>query len=860
MKSYHVLPGLCLLMCMTASAAMRYVDLNNPAPAVPFTSWATAATTIQDAVDAAVTGDVITVTNGLYATGGRAVHGTMTNRVVVDKAVHLLSVNGPQFTVIQGYEVPGTTNGDGAIRCVYLTDNSSLSGFTLTRGATRSAGDYTFEQSGGGVLCESTAVVVSNCLLIGNSASYGGGSSYGTLNNCLLIRNSAYNPSTFCGGGGAQGGILINCIIRDNWTTENGGGAQGAALINCTVVGNRAGWGGGVANGRLTNSIVYFNSANYGPNFYYNGGSHSEALITFCCTTPQPYNAFGNITANPLLVDMVGGNCRLQTGSPCFNAGDNSNAKSHTDFDGDPRIVASVVDMGAYEFQAAGLDVAPYILIQPTNQMAPLGGRVAFALTIGGTEPLYYQWNFEGVNLDGETNATLTLTNLPLTQAGSYSVTITNLGGAITSSNALLTVTLTRYVDINVGAPLPPYTNWATAATNIQDAIDVSKSGDEIVVSNGVYATGGRAVVGLMTNRVAVDKSLRLRSVNGPQFTIIQGRQMPGTTNGDGAVRCVYLTNGASLSGFTLTNGATRTNGYYTGEQSGGGVLCESASAVISNCVLTGNSAVVAGGGVAFGTLSDCALIKNEARDGGGAFSAMLDRCIVRNNTAQTGGGIYECTLNNCLVVSNTGPYLAGGAYGGTLNNCTVVGNTGIGAFGYYWGHSGTLCTLSNTIVYYNTPENLNGFAGLYSMNYSCSTPAWYGSGNITNEPMFVNLAAGDFRLQPNSPCVDTGINNYVMGATDFDGAPRIRGSAVDMGAYEFQGSQPILKVAKSAGDAVLSWPQWASDFLIQQIGATPMTSAGWSNLVVDPIIINNENSVSVPLGGTQRLFRLFKP
>src|SRR6266404_4384610 len=143
---------------------------------------------------------------------------------------------------------------------------------------------------------------------------------------------------------------------------------------------------------------------------------------------------------------------------------------------------------------------------------------------------------------------------------------------ALTASAAV------HYVDVNSTNPTPPYMNWATAATNIQDAVDVALGDDEIVVTNGLYATGGRAVYGTMTNRVAVDKPLTLRSVNGPQFTIIQGRRLGtglGEGNGDGAIRCVYLTNGASLTGFTLTNGATRAVEGPTRESGGGGLWCE---------------------------------------------------------------------------------------------------------------------------------------------------------------------------------------------------------------------------------------------------------------------------------------------
>ncbi|HXP61748.1 MAG TPA: hypothetical protein VN829_14735, partial [Dongiaceae bacterium] len=173
----------------------------------------------------------------------------------------------------------------------------------------------------------------------------------------------------------------------------------------------------------------------------------------------------------------------------------------------------------------------------------------------------------------------------------------------------------TLYVSPQAPHAAAPYATWDTAATTIQQAVDSANPGDEIVVTNGTYATGGRAVFGAMTNRVAVDKPLTLRSTNGRAVTIIQGVMAPGGGNGDGAVRCMYLTNGVVLSGFTLTNGATRAAGDADLEQSSGGLWCESTSVMISDCVIAGNSGAGYCGGVYSGTLTNCTIATN---DGGG--------------------------------------------------------------------------------------------------------------------------------------------------------------------------------------------------------------------------------------------------
>jgi hypothetical protein len=180
----------------------------------------------------------------------------------------------------------------------------------------------------------------------------------------------------------------------------------------------------------------------------------------------------------------------------------------------------------------------------------------------------------------------------------------------------------TRYVWQGSFSPAPPYTNWASAAHVIQNAVDAAQTGDTVRVAGGVYATGGRAVgINLLVNRVAIDRAITVQSLMGPEVTSIVGTGPPGSN----AVRCVYLTYAALLAGFTLTNGATQTsdNGYP--DTSGGGVWCESSSAVVSNCVLTGNSAFC-GGGAWSGTLNNCTLAGNSAEWGGGARSGERNR------------------------------------------------------------------------------------------------------------------------------------------------------------------------------------------------------------------------------------------
>lgn len=353
--------GLSAYSLVNATATTRYVDLNSTNSVVPYTSWATAATNIQRAVNLSQNGDLILVNDGVYQEGTLNNPGTYpaANRVYVNRAVTVRSVNGPDATFIVG-----STNASSRVRCVYLIDGASISGFTLTNGAV--------QYGAGGVESSSGSAVISNCTIVGiagtavqsgsvynsiirenrsTTFSFGVGAYQSRLSGCLIVSNySSYR------GGGAGGSSLTNCVVVGNYAGSFGGGLDNCTAINCTIVGNTAHEaGGGADGGRLTNCIVYYNSTEFVPNSAYTNLS-STLNVRNCATTPIPNGGVNCFTTPPAFVNLLAGNLRLQSNSPCINTGFNVAGLAATDKDGRPRLVATTVDIGAYEYQGSNME------------------------------------------------------------------------------------------------------------------------------------------------------------------------------------------------------------------------------------------------------------------------------------------------------------------------------------------------------------------------------------------------------------------------------------------------------------------------------------------------------------------------
>lgn len=264
----------------------------------------------------------------------------------------------------------------------------------------------------------------------------------------------------------------------------------------------------------------------------------------------------------------------------------------------------------------------------------------------------------------------------------------------------------------------------------------------------------------------------------------------------------------------------------------------------IVRCQFSGHTSSALRLSLSSGTIADCVFTGNSAQDGGGIHnsnsSPAIERCRFSGNKAtRRGGGIYNSggsspAVANCLFSGNVAED-GGGMYNDRddsgfdpifsaprLTNCTFAGNFAEDDGGGLVGNGSsaiTNCVFWRNTAYFgeNDPEsNIRHFSAGNPVFTNClignsggSGAGWQsdlgvdGGGNVDADPRFAApiapastpSTAGDFRLTSGSPALNAGAAADSLGATDLAGNPRVIGTAVDMGAYEF-GAAPVAVAA----------------------------------------------------------------
>jgi len=813
---------------------VHYVSTNGAA-VYPYTNWTDAATSIQDAVDAAAWDDMVLVTNGVYA---------LSSEITINKKIIVQSMNGADVTIV---------NGQGACRGFNLDSYCTIRGFTVTNGCAINYVIY----AGGGVFCASGDVVIENCVVSGNVAKYGGGiHGGGDAYNCVISGNTATQN-----GGGVNTIAMHNSLVIGNHAGFRGGGAYCADTYNCTVVNNTSvDDGGGVVDRGHWNSIIWGNTASNDYNNAYSGG------YRYCCLQGSYGSNFGgNITDNPLM----NADYTLQLDSPCINSGCNEyehmpefDLYNETDLAGYPRISGRIADMGAYETQyhvvyvdasrpddsAVGVtwetakktiqaavdyvDVNGTVLI--TNGTYAITSHVAVAEAI-----LIESVNGHDVTIvDGQDtcrgfhlgNSACTLSGLTVTNG--YAVGGAGGGVYCTGLTPVITncIVSGNHADFDAGG--------VNRGTIIDCVLSGNRAGDDgggcsysdvndsILSDNTADNNGGGSYYGTLSNC---------------------------TLNANTAVN----NGGGSFHG-ALTNCTLTAN---TSGDKGGGAY----QGVLENCLFTGNVAPNYGGGACDATLSSCTLDGNDSgNNGGGASGCVLVRCILENNTtAQKGGGAYLGVLENCLLTGNVATNYGGGACDAALSSCTLNDNTSAYRGG---GVSGGM--QENCVVWGNTAADTGNDIYSGTNRYTCASDGiTHGAdGCVTNDPLFV--LAGDRTLSPDSPCINIGDSAAAPAGTDLAGTRRISGSAIDMGAYEF--FYTAVYVDDARPDDTGNGFSWAAAKKTIQAGVDMSDSIVWvtngtyaltSEIVVDRAMtvqsVNGPDLTTVDGQGSVRCFNL---
>lgn len=281
--------------------------------------------------------------------------------------------------------------------------------------------------------------------------------------------------SIFNNGGSSENGLGID-LGADGVTANDAGDTDGGANLqqNFPVLTNvQSGGSVTLVRGTLHSTA----NSTFLLQFYSNPSAdpsgHGEGRV-FLGATNVTTDASGNVAFT----------VRLEVGTA---AGHHVSATA-TDATGNTSEFAQSV---------ATLSAAPpAVTLPPQSTNVLVGANVTFTVTATGTAPLAYQWRLHGAALPGATGTALTLVNVQPSNAGPYTVLVSNLFGAVTSAPALLEVYVPRPTLTFAAAPGElvlawPATNPGFAlqqTTNLTPPVFWSLTTNAVILTNGQFA------------------------------------------------------------------------------------------------------------------------------------------------------------------------------------------------------------------------------------------------------------------------------------------------------------------------------------------------------------------------------------
>ncbi len=545
-------------------------------------------------------------------------------------------------------------------------------------------------------------------------------------------------------------------------------------------------------------------------------------------------------------------------------------------------------------FNAAGsgkcsAPIPPFFILQPTNQSALVGSNVIIAAVAAGSVALSYQWSFNGTAISGATSSVLTLNNAQFSQSGNYSVTVTNMAGSVTSTNAPLTIVFppatVRVLNTNVPSGSTVTVPITLAANGNENGLAFSLNFDQTKltyagVSLGSGASGGFLIPNITatnTGKLGLSIALPFGSAFSPgtqevarinfgSSVFFTPGAVPVTVSfGDQPTLRQLLDTNVSALAATYANG-TVTISAATGYE--GDVYPRSngdTNLSLGDWLIMGrfvarldyptNAAQFQRADCApRGTLGDGA-IKVTDWVQVDRYEAGLDPLTpVGGPTNEITGPGAGTSSNRILSASSV--TLLPGQTGVVSVNIAAQGNEN--ALGFTLSFDPSVATVTGVklgndaggaTLLVNTNQ---AGAGLLGCVLAVGTGNSFAVG--TRELLQVNfkagLGGGSFSPTFTDALVPREISDAAANALP---ASYVNGSVIVNGNLS-------LKIGVAGTNVVLSWPLWANGFTLQEASGTLAVPIGWSNLSVAPFNSNGDSTVVLPWNRTNKFYRLWHP